>query len=478
MRLVSLFILLLFSASVHSEIYRWVDEYGDVHYSDKKPAKGKVTKKKIKTPSNKSELEDLSDEAYMQMEIEARTPVKAPTSPTRRIALDSVVIDLEKDKGGRNVVGRDYYGAGCRVKSGGTTWSEGRGSLARKRYTKRFNNLFSDHGYNVADASDRLFAGQVTKQPELNIAAVVTDLRLNRCFKDRYKRKQKSSFAYLKIKWVVFDTLKRKVVMQKMTEGSHLVEHKDKTKHLTKHTARYEAFENALKSFLAIQEFAQLASHNATIITSSPAITSKSFEPVSVGLKYGKGEKTFSDNLALIKKATVTVRSNLGHGSGFIISENGFVLTNAHVVGDSKQALIINGKNELLADVKRVDTGRDIALLKVQQPVFLQAISIAKNNISVGEEVYLIGTPLDEQLSNTVTRGIISANRVLEDQRKYYQTDAAINPGNSGGPAVNKHGEVVGVAVSGLFNRSGSSLNINFLIPIDDALKTLNIKSL
>ena len=90
---------------------------------------------------------------------------------------------------------------------------------------------------------------------------------------------------------------------------------------------------------------------------------------------------------------------------------------------------------------------------------------------------FTFGTPLSEKLSSTVTRGIISANRFLEDKQAYYQTDASINPGNSGGPAVNKFGEVIGIAVAGLINRSGSSVNINFLIPIEEAIKTLNIQN-
>lgn len=92
-----------------------------------------------------------------------------------------------------------------------------------------------------------------------------------------------------------------------------------------------------------------------------------------------------------------------------------------------------------------------------------------------GTPVYIMGTPLSESLSYTVTRGIVSAVRKMEDEQLYYQTDAGVNPGNSGGPAFDPAGEVVAMAVSGLLTRQGGSLNINFLIPIDEVLGSLTV---
>jgi S1-C subfamily serine protease len=86
----------------------------------------------------------------------------------------------------------------------------------------------------------------------------------------------------------------------------------------------------------------------------------------------------------------------------------------------------------------------------------------------------VVGTPLDERLDFSISRGIISARRVL-DQRNYYQTDAAVNPGNSGGPVFNGSGNVIGITVAGLFTKDGSSMNITYVIPILDALEALQI---
>ena len=132
------------------------------------------------------------------------------------------------------------------------------------------------------------------------------------------------------------------------------------------------------------------------------------------------------------------------------------------------------GDSELPASVIRRNKTRDVALLKLEDPSSLQAVPISREPAATGTPVYVIGTPLSESLSHTVTRGIISAVRT-DGERPLYQTDAAINPGNSGGPAFDDRGEVIGIAVSGIFTRQGGSLNINFLIPIDEALGSLNV---
>ena len=105
----------------------------------------------------------------------------------------------------------------------------------------------------------------------------------------------------------------------------------------------------------------------------------------------------------------------------------------------------------------------------------MRGVTISKNKMTEGDTVYVIGTPLDVSLSNTVTKGVYSAHRRLNGL-PFYQTDAAINAGNSGGPAFNEQGELVGISVAGLFTREGASLNVNYLIPIDNAVTILNIK--
>jgi len=99
---------------------------------------------------------------------------------------------------------------------------------------------------------------------------------------------------------------------------------------------------------------------------------------------------------------------------------------------------------------------------------------LAKELPTIGDELYVIGTPLKIEFQHTITKGILSARRNISGL-PYLQTDAAINPGNSGGPVFDASGELIALTVSGMFTQGGASLNINYLIPIDDAMKTLKM---
>jgi serine protease Do len=150
---------------------------------------------------------------------------------------------------------------------------------------------------------------------------------------------------------------------------------------------------------------------------------------------------------AKVNPAVVTIRNNQGHGSGFIVSEDGFIVTNAHVVkGQSAVVTVImaDGKTEIPADVVGfADGGVDLALLKINRQQKFPAILPGDSNaIRVGDTVYAIGTPLFEQNQSTFTTGIVSA---IRDGGKRIQHSAAINLGNSGGPLVNDKGQLIGV---------------------------------
>jgi hypothetical protein len=122
----------------------------------------------------------------------------------------------------------------------------------------------------------------------------------------------------------------------------------------------------------------------------------------------------------------------------------------------------------------RREPHRDVALIKTQTLTTVAAAKIARTKLTEGDTIYVIGTPLDESLSNTITKGVYSAFRE-HNGLTYYQTDAAVNPGNSGGPVFDERGELLAISVAGVFTRDGASLNVNYLIPIADALQALNL---
>lgn len=158
-------------------------------------------------------------------------------------------------------------------------------------------------------------------------------------------------------------------------------------------------------------------------------------------------------------------------GSGFIISADGYVLTNAHVVANADEITVtLTDKREFKARVVGSDERTDVALLKINGSG-LPVVRIGKSSeLKVGEWVLAIGSPFG--FENSVTSGIVSAlGRQLQEDNMvpFIQTDAAVNPGNSGGPLFNLKGEVVGIN-SQILSRSGGFMGISFAIPIDVAL--------
>ena len=159
-------------------------------------------------------------------------------------------------------------------------------------------------------------------------------------------------------------------------------------------------------------------------------------------------------------------------GSGFIISGDGYILTNAHVVDGADEIMVkLTDKREFKAKVIGADKRTDVALIKIDAAASLPSVKFADpNRLKVGEWVVAIGSPFG--FENTVTAGIVSAKgRSLPQENfvPFIQTDVAINPGNSGGPLFNMRGEVVGVN-SQIYSRTGGFMGLSFAIPIDVAL--------
>ncbi len=164
-----------------------------------------------------------------------------------------------------------------------------------------------------------------------------------------------------------------------------------------------------------------------------------------------------------------------GVGSGFIVSADGYILTNAHVVDDASEVTVkLTDKREFKAKVIGVDRRTDVALVKIDARD-LPTVRIGDaSRARVGEWVAAIGSPFG--LENTVTAGIISAkSRSLPDENyvPFIQTDVAINPGNSGGPLFNMAGEVIGIN-SQIYSRTGGYMGLSFAVPIDVAMKVKN----
>ncbi|MDE5764660.1 MAG: trypsin-like peptidase domain-containing protein [Ruminococcus sp.] len=184
--------------------------------------------------------------------------------------------------------------------------------------------------------------------------------------------------------------------------------------------------------------------------------------------------------------------TSVGTGTGVVITENGYIVTNAHVIYDSQYgagkadsvSVLLNDNNRYDAEIVGYDTDCDLAVLKIDATELTAAEFGNSDALKLGEDVTAIGNPLGFDLMNTVTRGIVSGlNRnitINEKSMNLIQTDAAINSGNSGGPLINKYGQVIGINSSKMSSTYGSASveGIGFAIPsnevsqiVDDIMK-------
>jgi S1-C subfamily serine protease len=167
-----------------------------------------------------------------------------------------------------------------------------------------------------------------------------------------------------------------------------------------------------------------------------------------------------------------------GQGSGFVLTKDGLILTNNHVIGNAQRLeVMLSDKHKYKAKVLARDPNHDLALIKIDAPSLTPVTLSDSRGLVVGQRVYAIGNPFG--LNGTMTRGIISAIRSVRSPNgapieDAIQTDAAVNPGNSGGPLLNSRGEVIGITTMIASNGADQSSGIGFAIPINTARAILD----
>lgn len=213
----------------------------------------------------------------------------------------------------------------------------------------------------------------------------------------------------------------------------------------------------------ALVEIAEATSPGVVTVFSSRTVTVRHTSPFDL----------FDEFFGRPRQSEPRQREQRGQGSGVIVSEDGYILTNHHVIANADTIQIRTMGNVTLgATVVGSDPQTDVAVLKVDAKNLPYLNLGDSDELRVGEWVLAIGSPLSENLAHTVTQGIVSAkgrsNINLVEREDFIQTDAAINPGNSGGPLINLDGEVIGINTA-IASRSGGFQGIGFAIPINMA---------
>ncbi|MGZ3254661.1 MAG: DegQ family serine endoprotease [Burkholderiaceae bacterium] len=229
-----------------------------------------------------------------------------------------------------------------------------------------------------------------------------------------------------------------------------------------------------VRKFTSLPDFSEIAAQQGpAVVNISVEGTSKTAYSVMPGFPQLDPRDPFSEFFRRFQPPTP--RGGIpthGLGSGFIVSPDGIILTNAHVVANADVVTVkLTDRREFKAKVIGIDKTSDVAVLKIEAKN-LPVVKIGNpDNSRVGEWVVAIGAPFG--FENSVTAGIVSAkSRTLPDEGyvPFLQTDVAINPGNSGGPLFNLNGEVIGIN-SQIYSQSGGYQGLSFAIPIDVAMK-------
>lgn len=333
-----------------------------------------------------------------------------------------------------------------------------------------FHDAMVAAGLKVPSVSGSVFAGNAGAP--YRIGATVTDMKLRLCTATSYwdgHRLGTIGAGSVSVTFEVYSTLRARVVYSSKVIGGGRVE-RPRRGGIREIVTR--AFGDAAARLARDPGFVRAISAGAGDAGTASPPADRPIRLVASGALGG----AILSNMNRIRRATVTV-SFAGHGSGFLIDRRGYILTNAHVVGDAAQVRVklFEGPG-VVGQVLRRDPVRDVALVKIAPPG-RAPLPLRRLRARVGEEVYAVGAPTNRALEASVSRGVISGVRRLPNGLVVLQADAAIHPGSSGGPLVDRSGNVVGLTVAGVLDRSGRmAAGLNLFIPIDDALKRLNLR--
>jgi serine protease Do len=405
------------------------------------------------------------------------------------IGLDKIVLAIPRGETIGSISPRGF-GILCRGPYGTVSRSSVIGHMEKPAMRDAFYDTMSGQGYDVTGSASLMFDEEDDAARSIYlIGARITDIKMDVCQRVTFLLAYDLGYtgeASMEVEWTVYDRLRRITVYKTVTRGYSKMD-----------LPNYEAigmmmddgFAGAANNLGADKVF-----HDLLVSGRKPADARPDkntlFGPVG---KYGPQDNVPADTQKLrtsalkdldhIRRAAVMISTGAGHGSGFFISKDGHILTNAHVTGDADLVRIVTAGKEfkLVGDVIRRDRERDVALIRLEdmppdfKPVVLPVRAAIPN---IGEDVYAIGSPLSERdLQDTVTKGIVSAYRPSQSmtRQSYIQADVAIEPGNSGGPLLDAQGNIIGLTVAGYTDNAGGMSGLNLFIPIGEALIRLDI---
>jgi S1-C subfamily serine protease len=314
-----------------------------------------------------------------------------------------------------------------------------------------------ESGFTILGDSVPLFGNDEASQARYQLGATIKDITF-----DGYNQFAGDfSESTLQVEWQLYDSFTKEIVLNESNSGYGRQSGQGAG-------AMPSAFRNALRKLVAESRLADIVATNNSDI---PAPSYSNWLAIS----NSNPSRAFSlpADIDKVLEAVVIIRAGQETASGVIISGDGYIVTAAHVVSGVKEtAVVLKNGLELSGTVLRVDQAQDLALIKIPGQGHHALELDLEGQTAVGSEIYAVGAPLGEQLSFTVTKGIVSGFREF-NQASYLQTDASLNPGNSGGPLVDKSGRVIGIVS---WKVSGNAVQgLSFAVPSKLLSKRLGI---
>ena len=396
-----------------------------------------------------------------RLRVDLPPPLEAPpldlSVPTAPVSLARIVADLP--------VGQTWamVGSGALCITPVTIqWEAKNEDLQTLGLERVFRETYTGAGLKVAGDRTNLFE-QDSKPAEIQVGALIRDLRARSC--SAIIESGYTGAMTMDVEWQVYSVSRGAVVARIPTRGGFQLKTPDQGA-VAKLFAG--AFADNTRRLIADPTFRKLIQGGSSMPSASGAAPT-----TPIPLLGAAGAQ--ATPLGVAAKSVVTIFAGASLGSGVLVSTDGYVLTNHHVAGEAGRVRVrwADG-SETVGEVIRSDRARDVALIKTTTKASPLAVRHAP--VQLGETVYAIGTPRMQDLAGTLTRGVVSTVSREIDGQRFIQSDVAITNGNSGGPLLDEKGWVVGLTDLA-FAPNGVSQNINFFIPIDEALKALGLNA-
>ena len=335
-------------------------------------------------------------------------------------------------------------------------------------YSAAFKTEMESAGYKAVSSDEDLFDRE-SGAADYQVAAVITDAHVVACVSNGTLLSAGNlgdarGDGSMKIDWQVYSPIKKQVVARISTAGAVKLDN----------TIPGGVARLITDSFASnVRELASNANFRAAL--SAPKAFTAGFQMpgqqskivLSGSLKAGPRK------IADATGSVVTILTGTGSGSGVLLSLDGYILTDAHVVGDDKNVRVRWSDGlETLATVERVAKNRDVAIIKTNARD-RTPLAIKRGAVTPGLRVYAIGSPRGKDFQGTVSSGVISADRVIDGLR-YIQSDTMVSHGSSGGPLLDENGAVIGITDLGIQNDGPAGLNL--FTPIGDAMDFLSLE--